>query len=427
MTEKARMTTTTAAAASPARAPCGRYPRSGPLCPATGSSPRPRLVRRVMDAEAPLVTIAAPAGYGKTTLLEEWERHDARPFVWVRVDERGNDEGRLVAAIDHALDEVVPGAPRRRPSPVALAPLAPSLAARPPFVLVLDDLHTLRSSTSQAVVRRLAESMPAECRLALASRTAPALPLGRLRANRALTEIRPRDLVMTTGEAAGLLALSGLDLAPGEVEALVSKTEGWPAGLYLAALALSDEPDVSAAVAEFGGDDGIVAEYLCDEVLSTLSSDLVSFLMRTSVLDRLSGPVCDAVIGRRGTASLLSTLARKELLLVPLDRKDESYRCHRLLARDASGGAATTQARPPGACPLPRRQLVRRQRRRRSSRAPCGHRRRRRARRRPDRSARAEYVSERRNAMLQRWLSSFTAEEVAAHASARAGRGRAVI
>ena len=222
---------------------------------------------------------------------------------------------------------------------------------------------------------------------------------------------------MTTAEAAGLLALSGLDLAPGEVEALVSKTEGWPAGLYLAALALSDEPDVSAAVAEFGGDDGIVAEYLCDEVLSTLSSDLVSFLMRTSVLDRLSGSVCDAVIGRRGTASLLSTLARKELLLVPLDRKDESYRCHRMLREmlqaelrrrkpdlqarahsragdwyavngdvDRAAHHAVTAGDPARAADL------------------IGVR-------------GAEYVSERRNAMLQRWLSSFTAEEVAAHAA----------
>ena len=167
----------TAAAASP-RALHAVDTRDPVHVPRDGLVARPRLVRRVIDAEAPLITIAAPAGYGKTTLLEEWERHDARPFVWVRVDERGNDEGRLVAAIDHALDEVVPGAPRRRPSPVALAPLAPSLAARPPFVLVLDDLHTLRSSTSQAVVRRLAESMPAGCRLALASRTGARAAVG---------------------------------------------------------------------------------------------------------------------------------------------------------------------------------------------------------------------------------------------------------
>jgi LuxR family maltose regulon positive regulatory protein len=303
--------------------------------------PRRRLLARLREARAPLTLVAAPAGYGKTTLLAQWDRCDNRPFAWLTVDKTHNESVALVEAIEQALGEVAPAPSgrststrsRRGAPAVAVARLVRSLSARGPFVLVLDDLHALDADGALEVVRTLTRHVPTDCRLALATRTEPALPAGRLRANRELTEIRPRDLAMTSREAADLLAMSGLDLSDHDAEELTRKAEGWPAGLYLAAVALRGQSNVSGALRRFGGDDAIVADYLRDEVLSQLPQEVVSFLMRTSILERLSGPACDAVLDRRDSGQLLSSIGRSDLLLVPLDRQDETYRCHRLLAQ----------------------------------------------------------------------------------------------
>src|SRR5258705_115199 len=164
--------------------------------------------------------------------------------------------------------------------------------------------------------------MPVTCRLASS---------GRVRAHGRLVELRSRALVMTRGEAAVLL--TGLGLRSGDVAMLVQRTEGWPAGLYLAALSLQDQPDRERALARFAGDDRLVADYLRDELLAELPRDRLSFLTRTSVLDDLSGPLCDAVLARPGSGGTLRELSRSKLLLGPLDRADDRYRYHGLFAQ----------------------------------------------------------------------------------------------
>src|SRR4051794_14653695 len=274
---------------------------------------RPRLVERFVAAShAPLAVIAAPAGYGKTTLLADWARADGRPFAWVALEEADNDPALLAATVAHALGEA-----------------GRSLEESPPFVLVLDDAHVLHSAESREWLGNLLQLVPPGSQLALASRTEPALPTGRLRAHRALVEVHARDLAMQPAEALQLLRLAGVELPPADVETLVARTEGWPAALYLAAVSLRDDPESTAA--GFGGDDVAVAEYVRDEVLARVEPDVRRFLMRASILDRLSGPVCDSVLGRGDSARVLAEVARSVLLLQPLDRARRSYRMHPLL------------------------------------------------------------------------------------------------
>ena len=280
-----------------------------------GSEPalvrRPRLVDRLLESPTtPLVLVVAAAGFGKTTLLSEWDEGDARPFAWIRLDDADNDARRLVAALSHALSEIEPAH----------------------AVLVLDDFHVLHDPEALVAIAALLDRLPPGSQLALASRTEPALPTGRLRAHRKLLEIRSPELGMTQSEAAALLSMAGVELDCDQVETLLRRTEGWPAGLYLAALAIRDQPDTDRALARFTGDDRLVADYLHDELLSQLPRDQLEFLQRTSMLDRLTGPLCDAVLERDGSGVALAALARSNLLLMPLDRSGEWYRYHLLLA-----------------------------------------------------------------------------------------------
>lgn len=398
------------------------HPASGRRTREAPCVPRPRLVRVVMEARTPLVLLAAPAGYGKTTLLCEWDRADPRPFHWLTLDRRSGAPGELVAAVEHALGESAPDehpgsstARRVRPaaSSVALDRIARAVARRAPFVLVIDDLHCLRSSGAQEVLHTLVRHLPSGSALALASRTEPALPIARMRANRALTELRARDLAMTTHEAAALLAQSGIPHAKAHAVTLAYESEGWPAGLYLASVALQDEPDVAGAVARFGGDDTIVADYLRDEVLAALPAATVSFLERASTLEELSGPVCDFVLETSGSAKTLASVERREMLLAPLDRKSASFRWHRLLRAMLRAELRRTDAQ--GEERLHRRAsdwyAARGDAHCAASHAVAAH----------DapraaailgRSA-PQYVSVRRNATLEDWLSRFTVAEIA--------------
>ena len=208
--------------------------------PASGEMvPRPGLVERLLETAAvPLVLVVAPAGYGKTTLLADWSRADARPFAWMALHEADNDPARFEKDVSRALERV---------------------NEREPYVLVLDDVHVLRAAGSADVLRTLASRVPRGSQLVLASRGEPPFQAARLRAHRALVEMRALDLAMTAPEAAALLALAGLDLAEREVETLVAKTEGWPAGLYLAAVSLREQTDRHAAVDRFTGEDVVVA------------------------------------------------------------------------------------------------------------------------------------------------------------------------
>ena len=275
---------------------------------------RPRLVRRLQDPGAPpLAVLVAPAGYGKTALLREWAERDRRPFAWVVVDERDNHGARLSAKVARALATVQPE------------------GGTGPVVLVLDDLHLLQKPAALDALGAIVGNLGPEVTLALSSRSRLTLPIARFREQRLVTELGPRDLAMTRSEAALLLRLAGLELDRDGVETLLRRTEGWPAGLSLAALAL-DERTGPAVPSRFGGEDRLVAEYLRDEILGGLSAEQLEFVLRTSVLDTLTGSLCDAVLGRSGSAATLSALAGSNLLLVALDRTDERYRYHRLFS-----------------------------------------------------------------------------------------------
>jgi LuxR family maltose regulon positive regulatory protein len=293
-----------------------RLLRPAPPTPAFGPGlvARARLVRRLVRArDVSVALLCAPAGYGKTTTLLEWAQQDERPFAWIALARAHDDREHLLGALERGTQ--------------ALA------RHGGPSVLVLDDVQVLRSPGAVDALAALVEDPPAGVQVVLASRRAPPLPLGRLRAHRRVIELTARDFAMTRSEARSLLELAGVELGAGQIDALVGRTEGWPAGLYLSALSLRDQPDASAAVAQFGGDDRAVADYIADALLSELSSEQIAFLMRTSVLDRLSGPLCDAVREEQGSAQLLRDLSRENVLIIPLDRTDSWFRYHRLLAQ----------------------------------------------------------------------------------------------
>jgi LuxR family maltose regulon positive regulatory protein len=271
--------------------------------------PRPRLVRRLSETAAPLVILQAPAGYGKTTLLAEWAAADERAFAWIGLGGAGDDPAELLGGLARQLDP-----PRRR------------------RVLVLDDPQVLTDPAALALVADVAGRQGPGSSIAIATRHLPALPLGRLRVQGAVLELAAAELALTEQEAAELLDNAGLTLGPTELATLYERSEGWPAGLRLAALALREQPDVAAAAARFDGADRFVADYLRDTLLATLEPAEVAFLRHSAPLGELSGPLCDAALERRGSAALLRRLARSNVLLTALDRGERRFRVHPLLA-----------------------------------------------------------------------------------------------
>jgi LuxR family maltose regulon positive regulatory protein len=222
--------------------------------------------------------------------------------------------------------------PRPSISSVVVPRLCRSLHDRHrPFVIVFDDVHRLDRPESLDALVALATGVPDGSQLALGSRGEPSVQLGRLRGHALVSEIGARDLAMTGSEAGAVLEAAGVELAPDQVRQLLERTEGWPVAIYLAALSLSGEEDLAGALERFHGDDRFVADYLRDEFLSRLTRREVDFLTRTSILERLNGGICDAVLGREGCAKILRRLSRANLLLVPLDHRDEEYRYHSLL------------------------------------------------------------------------------------------------
>jgi LuxR family maltose regulon positive regulatory protein len=307
-----------------------------------GVVPRDRLVSRLLGASDALIALlVGPAGYGKTTVLSEWDDADERPFAWLTLEERHSEPATLFGSIARALDgleaidEGVFAAlsiPRPNVAGVVVPRLWESLASRDtPFVLVLDDFHLVRSGKAVDQVLNLAEHLPEGSMVALASRNEPPIRHGRLRAHHLLVELEASDLVMTRSEGTRLLEAAGLRLHPNATARLVGRTEGWPAALYLAALSLRDADDPEEAALEFAGDDRIVADYLREELISGLPPDRLDFLLGSSVLDRLSGPLCDAVLEREGSAEILEEMSRSNLLVVPLDRRGRQYRYHALM------------------------------------------------------------------------------------------------
>ena len=294
----------------------------------------------VLDDSRPVVSVVAPAGYGKTTLLSHWAENSSQAFAWVSVDEDDNDPKVLLSYVARALDAVQPVGRQvfeALASPVSSVPgsVVPRLGAAfwsmtVPVVLALDDVHMLRNREYRDALSVLADHVPPGSRLVLAGRDEPPLRIARLRAEGRVLEIGPGDLVLSRPEAAALLRSAGVALGEDDVAALHRRTEGWPAGLYLAALYLREGGPPGTAAVSFGGDDRLVSEYMQSEFLERISQRDRVFLTRTAVLERMCGPLCDAVLERPGSAAILADLARSNLLLVPLDRRDHWYRYHHL-------------------------------------------------------------------------------------------------
>jgi LuxR family maltose regulon positive regulatory protein len=255
------------------------------------------------------------------------------------LQERHNDVRRLVPAVRDALLELdlpdaaaISPALQADPADLALEGLECLLGGQSePFVLVLDDAQVLESAEAMAVLAAIARILPAGAQLALSSRTLPPLHIARLRAGHELVELRPADLAMTAAEATMLFDAAGLRLDACQAATLVERLEGWPAALYLAALSLRGEADVQGALASYAGDEEPLSDYLLEELIGPLATDAITFLTRSSILEQLSSSLCDAVLGRADSAALLQQLARRELLLVPLDRTGDWYRCPRPL------------------------------------------------------------------------------------------------
>jgi LuxR family maltose regulon positive regulatory protein len=308
---------------------------------------RPRLLAKLNEGrDIPLVLLTAPAGYGKTSLLAEWAAQDRRPSVWLALEEWHNDPIGLAREIVSGLEEIEPtelwavGASLAQalaePLPDLAGAVLPALAATleaqgQPITLILDDAQAITDAGALQVLATVAEHLRCGSQLVLASRSRPSLPLGRLRAHGALLELGVEELAMTPLEAASLLRRTDMRVGAGTVGALVECTEGWPVVLYLAAVSAREAPDTIAALAGFAGDDHVIADYLDDEFLSGLGEDELEFLLATSILERLSGPLCDALLDRADSASVLDRLARSSLPLRAVDRSHQWYRCHRLL------------------------------------------------------------------------------------------------
>jgi ATP/maltotriose-dependent transcriptional regulator MalT len=318
--------------------------------PRPGFVPRPRLATRLDEGlDHELVLVCAPAGYGKTVALADWARRSGRPVAWLSLDAGDNDPVRfwryVVAAVGPARPGVAgrllplfgPPPPSSFDGPVTA--LINELAAQPgdgEAVLILDDYHLIDAGPVHESLLLLAEHLPPGLRLVLASRSDPPLPLGRLRARGQLAELRAAELRFTADEAAALLQQAaegaGTALSDADVAALTARTEGWAAGLQLAGLSLRGQADTAGFVAAFSGSHRYVLDYLAGEVLDHLDGQMRDFLLETSVLERLSGELCDTVTGRTGSQALLERVERAGLFLVPLDEARGWWRYHHLFA-----------------------------------------------------------------------------------------------
>ena len=313
-----------------------------PPSPRPGTVAKADAIAALGRSQAPLVTVVAPAGYGKTTFLSRWADADPRAFAWVALDRRDDDPVVLLRYVAGAMHRVEPLSPQvfdalSGPSVSGWATrviqLGNALAGRErPFVLAFDDLHAVGNPTCLDVIAELLESVPAGSQIAIASREQPALPLGRWRAHGWVHEVGPDELRLDEQEAELLLRSTGLEIGDDEVGELTERTEGWAAGLYLAALSMQAGSPTSPSAAAFAGDDRFVAEYFRNELISRLPGDEAQFLTQTSVLERMCGGLCDSVIESTGSASVLERLERTNRFVVPLDRRGEWYRYHHLFA-----------------------------------------------------------------------------------------------
>jgi LuxR family maltose regulon positive regulatory protein len=305
-----------------------------------GIIPRTALVDRLLTSSyQPVVSAVAPSGYGKTTVLAQWAAQHERDVAWVSIDEHDNDPLVLLTEAAVVLDRIEPIDPRflralTSPGPStasALSRFAPAVSSIGRSVtLVLDHVELLENRESLDVVAELAVRLPTGSQLVVASRRAPPLPTALLRSRGHVAEIGVAELAMDDREARLLFDGAGVQVTDSELRDLVEKTEGWPVGLYLAALASRNAGKVIGSTFTLRGDDRLIGDYLRSEFLARLAPSAVTFLTRTSVLDRLSGPLCDVVLSSGGSQDVLESLEESNLLLVPLDRRREWFRYHHL-------------------------------------------------------------------------------------------------
>ena len=307
--------------------------------------PRERLLEGLRNgSDRRLTLVACPAGFGKTTLLAAWREAEAarKPVAWLTLDEGDNDPVVLWTHAIDALRRASPAVARSAPADTVVAPvvdvvlprLVNELDGQGEITLILDDFHRLSSVPARASVRWFIDHAPPGFQLVLASRTEPDLPVAALRAHGELLELRAVDLRFTCEEADAFLnGRLGLGLTPEDLDCLVERTGGWPAGLYLAALSLQGTADRHAFVRRFGASSRHVIDFLETEVLHAHDPPMQALMLRTSVLERMSGPLCDAVMEQQGSAAMLDALSRTNLFLVRLDDEGEWYRFHRVFAQ----------------------------------------------------------------------------------------------
>ena len=320
---------------------------------AAGSVSRTDLLERLNRPPGPpIVVVHAGPGYGKTTLLAQWAGSlPQRRFAWVSAHQEDNDPVVLLAYIAAALDRVAEldgnvvealASPGASVEDKILPRLGHAIAQiETPFVLVIDDAHVIQNPQCIDAIVALAGHLPNGSRLALSTRDHSALPLGRLRTRGLLLELRAEELRMENEEARALLRAETVEASDGDIDELLRRTEGWPAGLYLAALAVRTSESGSDGVAKLTGKDRFVVEFLQSEFLAGLPPRVLEFLTRTSMLELLSGPLCDAVLQSTGSSAILESLERSNRFVVALDRDGEWYRCHHLVRETLAGELAS--------------------------------------------------------------------------------------
>ncbi len=315
--------------------------------PRASAVPRARLVEQLHEglrAGRALALVSAPAGFGKTSLVSEWvaqaqHRDPQLGVAWLSLDEADNDSPRFVGYLLAALNRADPSLdaesidPTQPPAEAIAALINRAVEGSRELIVVLDDFHLIEEPSIRDAVAVLIDNLPPRIHLTIASRSDPLLPLARLRARGELTELRAADLRFSPEEVAEFLAQStGLTLSSADVAALESRTEGWIAGLQLAALSMRDRADIPGFISAFTGSNRFVIDYLIEEVLHQAPLDVREFLCQTAILDRMNGPVCDAVTGQSGGAQMLESLERANVFIVPLDDRREWYRYHHLFA-----------------------------------------------------------------------------------------------
>jgi LuxR family maltose regulon positive regulatory protein len=300
---------------------------------------RTALLGRLAATRVPVITLVAPPGYGKTTLMAQWAQRTESRVAWLSCDDADNDPVVLLSALAVALSRIGPVDPAifsalaSSGADITVVPrfVAAVAPVQPPVTVLVDHAEAVTNRQCLNTIAEFALRLPPGWQFALASRTVVPLPTARLRVNGGILEVTADDLAMGPSEAQSLLTGAGVEADDASLRDLLQRTEGWPAGLYIAALAIKSGTRQSDAGFTFTGDDVYMGDYLRSELLAGISAEEGSFLTRTSVLERMCGSLCDAILENTGSGAVLEQMEARNLLVLPLDRRREWYRYHRLL------------------------------------------------------------------------------------------------